>query len=79
MVNKGRAREYAIQIIIPECQRICRMKNDEALDYNGNMTTIVTTKSHQITPNSLKLESKPISFGILPVKLWSLRDNTAVG
>jgi hypothetical protein len=55
------------------------MKNDEALDYNGNMTTIVTTTSHQITPNSLKLESKPISFGILPVKLWSLRDNTAVG
>jgi hypothetical protein len=34
MVNKGRAREYAIQIIIPECQRICRMKNDEALDNN---------------------------------------------
>jgi hypothetical protein len=55
------------------------MKNDEALDYNGNMTTIVTTKSHQITPNSLMLESKPISFGILPVKLWSLRDNAAVG
>ncbi len=62
----------ARQTIVIEIQDNCRMKNDkQAWEYNEKHITHSITTSNQTTLDSLNLESKPTSLGMVPIKLLS--------
>jgi hypothetical protein len=76
IVDKGRTREIARQIVVIEMQPICRMKNGkQTLEHHENAT--VTTRNQTIQ-HSLNRVSDSISLGIVPVKLFWLISNTAI-
>jgi hypothetical protein len=61
IINKGRTREFAREIIVVEIQVICRMKNDkQALEYNEkhiSQSLQQATKQHSTHTNSTSRQS----------------------